>query len=229
MKFKVLSQEELLLNYLVQQIDSSENFAKDSYSLNIDFGLSELTRLYMRKIAQETEYIYEREWDLLSQAIKTTETRIKEKMRNDMTPFKFEKYFKNIRDKLKYVAQEIKELQANLLRSKREERVGQRRKLNEVSRIPIEITELGLSGFTNGLLAQPIFFIFQEYEMNLQNTNFIVEGDWFPFEVKIEDFIFTIDDDGTIFVSVENLPKRLVEQAKDMLQILANQLYTQKN
>jgi len=228
MKFKFLSQEELLLNYLVQQIDSRENFVKESYSLNIDLGLFELTRLYMRKIAQETEYIYEREWDLLPRSIKTTETQIKERLRNDMTSFKFEKYFKNISEKLKYVAQEIKELQANLLRSKLEERVGQRRRLNEASRVPIEITELGLSGFTNGLLAQPIFCLSQEYEMNLQNTNFIVEGEWFPFEVKIEDFIFTVDDDGTIFVSVENLPNRLVEKAKDMLHMLANQLYTQK-
>ncbi len=100
-----------------------------------------------------------------------------------------------------------------------------RHRLSESSRIPIEITELGLSGFIEGLLAKAFLNNSEGYNINLENLEYRVEGEWFPFEVMIEDFVFTIDDDGTIFVSVENLPQRLVLKAKEMLQVIANQLY----
>lgn len=226
MKFRVLSQEELLLKYLREQIEDRENHEKDSYSSNIDFGLSELVRFYIRKIAQETEYFNEREETLLAQAMKIADNRLREDLRNNEIRFNLNNYFKNISEKLKYVAQEVEGLRENLLRSKREQRVGRRQRLIEASRIPIEITEMGLSGFIDGLLAKPILNSSEGYDIDLENLEYPVEGDWFPFEVKIEDFVFTIDDDGTIFVSVENLPPRLVSQAKEILQVLANQLYT---
>lgn len=225
MKVRVLSQEKLLLKYLFEQIDNRENHKQEGYSSNIDFGLSELVRFYIRKIAQETEYMHEREGDLLHQAMKTAENRLTEELRNKEIPFDFNKYFRNIVEKLKYIAQEVEGLRYNLVRAKGEQRVKRRQRLIEASKIPIEITEMGLSGFVDGLLAKPILDILEGYEVNLGNLQYSVEGDWFPFEVIIEDFVFTIDDDGTIFVSVENLPPRLVLQAKEMLQVLANQLY----
>jgi len=222
--FKVLSQEELLIKYLIEQINKEENLEKDGYSNNIDFGLSELVRFYIRKIAQDTEYIYEQEVNLLSQSMRMTEYKLKEKLGNTRR-FNFNKYFRNIEPKLRYVAQEVKELRLNLIRSQREERVAIRRRVSESSRIPIEITELGLSGFIDGLLAKAFLNDSEGYNINLENLGYPVEGEWFAFEVMIEDSVFTIDDDGTIFVSVENLPQRLVLRAKEMLQVIANQLY----
>ena len=222
--FKVLSQEELLIKYLIEQINKEENLEKDRYSNNIDFGLSELVRFYIRKIAQDTKYVYEQEVNLLSQAMRMTEYKLKEKLGNT-SKFNFNKYFRNIEPKLRYVAQEVKELRLNLIRSQREQRVAIRHRLSESSRIPIEITELGLSGFIDGLLDKAFLNNSEGYNINLENLECPVEGEWFPFEVMIEDFVFTIDDDGTIFVSVENLPQRLVLRAKEMLQVIANHLY----
>jgi hypothetical protein len=75
-----------------------------------------------------------------------------------------------------------------------------------------------------GLLVQPTG---DDFEINLEGLpeGGTVRGDWYPYEVQYEDILFIVDDDGSIFVTVENFPERLVVRVREQLHELARRIY----
>jgi hypothetical protein len=55
---------------------------------------------------------------------------------------------------------------------------------------------------------------------------FPTQGEWFPFEVSLDNFLFVVDDDGAIFISTENFPKEVLDRARTILHKLAEMLYS---
>jgi hypothetical protein len=90
--------------------------------------------------------------------------------------------------------------------------------------VPVEVIEVGTRDRIEGLLACPIPEVHELDLEGLQQSH-AVEGEWFPFEVCLSELQFVLDDDGTIFVAVDNFPDRLVQEAKAGLIELASQLY----
>ena len=54
-----------------------------------------------------------------------------------------------------------------------------------------------------------------------------VEGEWFPLQVTVEELPLVIDDDGCIYIRIQNFPTILLEQAKQAIVCLAGQIYRQ--
>src|SRR5262249_5476701 len=87
-----------------------------------------------------------------------------------------------------------------------------------------EVHEIGLRGLTEGLLVQPTG---DDFEIDLDSLpeGCTVRGDWYPYEVQYEDILFVLDDDGIIFVSVENFPERQIARVREHLHQLARRIY----
>jgi hypothetical protein len=64
-----------------------------------------------------------------------------------------------------------------------------------------------------------------DVELLLGQQRWQIEGEWFPYEVHADEFVFVIDDDGSIFVSTANLPGELREKASRMIRQIADALY----
>ena len=78
-----------------------------------------------------------------------------------------------------------------------------------------------------GLLTQPLFKDFN-IDLNRIKGRFEVKGDWFPFEIKIGEFVFALDDDGSIFTSTENFPEPVFKDAYEHLHKIAHTTYIQR-
>ena len=63
-------------------------------------------------------------------------------------------------------------------------------------------------------------------DLDALSARFPLEGEWFPYEVTVEDMVFVVDDDGTVFVSTENFPREVRERARAMLEEIAALLYS---
>jgi hypothetical protein len=223
MTLQVIPQKEFIITSLVEFIHEAACQEEKSYSTSIEFGLSELARVNMRKIVQDSEQGYQPA-EILSLSLELTKSQIVQKLQQVEIQFNFDKYVKNVQENLKFPAKEISKLSNKLAQSIANERIGDRVKIPSITLIPLEVTEIGLRDSIEGLLVTPLF---ENFAVNLDGIRNVyeVEGDWFPFKITVEELVFILDDDGTIFVFTENLPSRMVSEAKESIQILANQLY----
>lgn len=103
--------------------------------------------------------------------------------------------------------------------------------ISEKSRIEFSILEIGFNNFLEGLLVNPLINELQEYSIDLVNIPqgfYLMENIFnaFPFEISYESsFIYILDDDGTIFLFVENFPPESLIKAGQLLVDLAISLY----
>ncbi|MBD2123408.1 hypothetical protein [Trichocoleus sp. FACHB-262] len=224
MRFKLLSQEEFILQNVVDLIQSSVVRGSQTYSSAVEFGLTELVKEQMRRIAQENNT--QRLGDALELAILDVRQKVDGRLTERHLRFDLRPHIREIETALKYPGKEVTELRGKLARSRGTNRIGERKRIASAAQAPFEITEVGLQNSIEALIAAPVG---QVYELNLEEVrrSYEVEGEWFPFQVIVEEFEFVIDDDGTVFISTENFPEKLVIEAREMLVPLVKLLYLQ--
>jgi len=223
MKIIVTSQEKYIIKNIIEMINNlRERSESGTYSSAIEFAISELVRDAMRINAESVGW--EEQDDLLDIALELTQRKLNNELEESGIHFKTDKYFNNVEKKLDFPARELTELGAQLVESKQKSRLGLKESLQSEGKVPFEIIELGLSNAIDTLLTKPLA---ETCEIDTERIKgrYEIEGDWFPFQIIIDDLTFVIDDDGTIFVSVENLPSELVSRARKGLQQLARLLY----
>ncbi|MBD2098477.1 hypothetical protein H6F90_25740 [Trichocoleus sp. FACHB-591] len=222
MRFKLLSQEEFILQNVVDLIQSSVVRESQTCSSAVEFGLTELVKEQMRRIAQENNT--QRWGDALELAILDVRQKVEGRLAERHIRFDLKPHLGGIETALKYPGKEITYLQDRLAQSRRTNRIGKRNRIAEAAQTPFEITEVGLQNSIEALIAAPVGKV---YELNLEEVrrSYEVEGEWFPFQVAVEEFEFVVDDDGTVFISTENFPEKLVLEAREMLVGLAKRLY----
>lgn len=222
MRFKLLSQEEFILQNVVDLIQSSVERGSQICSSAVEFGLTELVKEQMRRIAQENDT--QRLGDALTLATLDVHKKVEGRLAERNIRFALRPHLSEIETALKYPGKEVAHLKDRLAQARRTHRIGERKRIAEAAQAPFEITEVGLQNSIEALIASPLG---QEYEVNLEEVrrSYEVEGEWFPFQVTVEELEFVIDDDGTVFISTENFPEKLVMEAKEMLVGLAKHLY----
>jgi len=97
----------------------------------------------------------------------------------------------------------------------------------ESAKGPFTIVPIGLESFLTGLLASPDEET--ELEWNLQALEEIgcdFADESFPIEVTFESHIFVVDDDGSVYVSIDGLLENAVSEVEDKLDQFANALYS---
>jgi len=119
----------------------------------------------------------------------------------------------------------MQELGEKLTESRSLQKLGAKEELAADPTRRFDIYPLGLREAIYGLLAKPT----GDYEWDIdglrEQEDWQLQGDWFPYELIVDEFIFVIDDDGSIFVSTANLPRELREKAGGLLQRVIRRLY----
>ncbi len=88
----------------------------------------------------------------------------------------------------------------------------------------VRVTELGLRGHVEGLLVTPLA---EEAEIDLDRLriSYHVEGDWFPFDIRLEGHIAVLDDDGSLFLPTKGFSEQMTSHAREELIKLASLVY----
>jgi hypothetical protein len=223
MRFKVLSQEEFVLQNVVAIARCLMQRDVEQHSSGLEVSLVELVRERMRILSRESKG--DQEANLLEAAIAIVQEKVQGRLQEQGMGFNFDSYLASVRRTLKFPAREIAELGERLKQSREMQRLGERRRLTSQSQVPFEVAEVGLRGAIQGLFAFPLTEVCV-VDVEQVQPPYQVKGEWFPLLVTAEPLEFVVDDDGSIFVATENLPERLMELAGEELVELANQLYT---
>ena len=96
------------------------------------------------------------------------------------------------------------------------------------------ISKVGFDDFIEGLFIYPSIEDSDEFLIDFTNlpSQFRLRDSSnsnFPFEFIKEEFVFILDEDGTIFVFVENLPQEIIDKAGRLLIDIAIGLYGYKS
>lgn len=92
----------------------------------------------------------------------------------------------------------------------------------------LELIKIGFDNYIEGLLIYPQLEDLEEFTIKTDNLleGFEVgESTAFPVEIRQENFLYILDDDGSIFVNVENLTDESFKQAGTCLIRLGMALY----
>jgi hypothetical protein len=224
MKKRTTSTSRLILDNIVSLASelANQGASKDRYSSAIELGLSEMVRECMRRMAQSR--IAPRSGGLLVNALKESFGRVERELRQAEIRISLSQYREQVMNTLKPVAAEMEKLGERLTHARQSGKLAAEEVVTTESHTRYEVREIGLRGLTEGLLVQPTG---DDFEINLDGLpeGCTVRGDWYPYEVRYEDILFVLDDDGSIFVSVENFPERLAMRVREQLHELARLIY----
>jgi hypothetical protein len=224
MKRRTTSTSRLILDNVVALASEQTKRGAGShkYSSAIELGLSEMVRECMRKMAQSR--IPPVSGMLLESALEESFGRVKGELQRAKIHLPLDQYRGQIKKMLKPVAGEMEKLTERLAHARQTGKLADEEVVATGAHTPYEVRPIGLRGLTEGLLVQPIG---DDIEIDLDSLpeGCTVRGDWYPFEVQYEDILFVLDDDGSIFVSVENFPEREAVRVRDQLHELARRIY----
>lgn len=219
LKFEVISDHEFVLNTVDQMLEERDGNYSNQFDSTIDYAIVELTKIKLRDLAQLGDRRFKENKDALNIASNA----VQEEIQKRNPQFVINKNYRKSLHSLSYPALEIMELTNELSRSREIERIGNRISLPNSNNI-YEIVQIGLSGSIEGLLAKPVSECVLIDLDNFKEQHYDINGEWFPFEIMVEDFIFILDDDATIYISTDNFPERLLSEAKKNLMDLVTAL-----
>lgn len=218
--------ERLLANIFGLCRASSEQKQLRGGSTTLEASIVELVRETMREIARNEPENSGKE-DLLSSAIAETENAILQELGGSGIKCNLSPFFQVAKKELKQTAIELSDLSKRLFESRRDKRVKEQ--LIDLSDLEksFSIHQIGLEGFPTGLLARPADHQTLELDFNALRTRIPCEiaGEAFPIEVMCKRYVFVVDDDGAVFVSVDGLPVDEVHDVEELLQHIAQALY----
>lgn len=198
---------------------------QEQYSNAVEYALIEMIRLRMRRLALDRKSRFQR-GELLSAALDSVRATVTDAMQRRQLKLDLTLYLKQAKKQLKSAAKELETLSSSLQQSRQEGKIAPREEHIVDSGRAYEIRKLGLSGNEDGLLVLPRE---QSTEIDIDKLrsreDCFVSGEWFPYEIQAGGFVFVIDDDGSIFVSIENLPERVVGEAHSLITQIADTLY----
>ena len=222
--YRVSSEADFILTNIIESIHQRKPEKNSDYSSTLELSLTELIRNIMRSMAQENIQRRSHRTQLLQEAINLADTWIKEKLESKVS-FHLSKYSENIKNNLRFTSQEMEGLTTRLIDSRERSRVGDRYQQKSKKGIRFEFIDIGLRDMLEGILVRPIN---TSIGINIESakSKYDIEGTWFPFKITAQRYTFVVDDDGTIFVSTDNLPPDLVYEVKEILHQVASDLYT---
>jgi hypothetical protein len=227
MMFEYIPQDRFIVNSLVRMIATADDeaLAAKSYSTAIGCGVDEFVKHNMRLLSQQQLGISEWE-DLLDEAVRHSADQLRRELDSHHLTFDFQPYFRHTRESLEEAAKEMTGLSQRLIESRERKRLREKTPaITADTRRRYDVSELGLLESIEGLLATPTPNVATLGIDKIKQT-YRTEGEWFPFEVKVDNLLFVIDDDGTVFISTENFPDELIDRARVVLHQLAELLYS---
>jgi hypothetical protein len=223
MNVAVLSPKEFILQSLVTYIQAG-GVQQGHRSFLLEDGLTELVRILMRELAADVSH--RSRLSLLDQAIGEVQQQMWEYIFSPaFSSIDFEDYFVSIRHRLKAPAKEMADLQTSLRVAKQREQIVEREDITEAVEVPFQIAVMGLRETLEGFIVTPLAEHPCFLNLNAVRDTYAVQEEYYPLQIEIDELVFVVDDDGTIFISTENFPGTLIHQARESLEMLARQIY----
>jgi hypothetical protein len=227
-KVSITSSRERVLNSVVGLCRAAQQAGKEVInSTTLETSIIELVRDSMREIAA-AEHMRRGTGELLLFAINKTEVDIRTRLKSQDITCDIASILEVAQRDLKHTAGELEQLSASLSDAKRTERV--KLPISDASNQmqPYTIHQIGLEGSPTGLLAQPASntSVVLDFDAVQSALRCEIDGEQFPVEVTCEEHIFVVDDDGSVFVSVDGLPPSTVERIGTLLHKIATVLYS---
>jgi hypothetical protein len=198
--------------------------AQETYSSAVGSGVDEIMRYNLRQLSQEGSR-FGRWEELLRHASERSEDQLNRALQARGITFDLSPYLSHASKSLAPAARELFILNRKLSESKLKMRIPDKVPVAAPhTRLLFTVTPLGLLGSVEGLLASPSPEV-KSLQIERLRDEYSTSGEWFPFEVSVENLLFVIDDDGSIFVSTENYPPEMLDRAKTILHELARFLY----
>ena len=221
---QIVSQKAFITQYLAAYLQEQDPSTLQADSIVGD-SLTELIRLQMREIASDSSNHWFWGNSILEKAVQQTLLDVESHF-PDVSRANLDQHLERARETLKFVAKEITDLQEKLQSAREREQILDRRRFTDDVEVPFEIISVGTRQSLEGLIVTPIGE--QECYLRLENpdNSWRISGEWFPFELAIGELTFIVDDEGTIFISTDNLPKTLISQIRETLYQIAQRLYT---
>lgn len=221
MSTRILSQEQFILSCVEEYVGCLLEQEEKKYSWRIEFGIGELVRVQMRQLAQVRA---EHEAIMLERSIEITQEKLNGWFTGREFSFDFTPYFGSVRKELRFAAKEIGELSKQLSLSRRSERVAHRESITYGVTVPLEIVQVGLQNAIESILAVPLA---EEFDLDLEGVRevYLVQGQWYPYQITIESLSLLLDDDGTVLMPTLGLSNTMIEQARNTLLTLVTRLY----
>jgi hypothetical protein len=220
-------QEQFILNSVVRLVAdlAEKGRLRVPYNSAVGSGVDEVVRHNLRQMSQER--LGFRRWEeLLDAAVERSEGQLRRGLSENQLSFDLSPYLGHARDSLETASRELFVLNKKLIESKTRKRIAEKSTATtHDARHTFDVSELGLLGSVEGLLATPTKDV-KALNIERVRETYPTQGEWFPFEVSVGDLLFVIDDDGVIFVSTENFPSEMLERAKLILHQVAGALYS---
>lgn len=132
-------------------------------------------------------------------------------------------YWQRVRETLKQPALQLETLQARLINPLRTEPPPERQHVEVDVPVPFELLHLPE---LEGLVAVPIqaecYLALERVEAQ---EGWVLRGEYFPFELQVEELLFVVTAAGEVIVLIQNFPHSLVRQAWETLRTVAQTLY----
>lgn len=224
MTIYIYSQKEAIRKYVHRYLSS------DLESTEVDIvvrdSLSELVRLHMREVAVnqvEKALLWD---DLIEQAVSLARTELSNigGSRSSSRLRTLNSCLPPIKKELESIAKEIAKLQ--------NARVRVNDPFDEKPQLAVDsvdASQVALLGSPDNIRG---FFIplpnstdAAGLDLEAVHSFATVRGEWFPFEIEIWETTVVLDDDGSLYVSTENLPSNLVKTSYESIQRIAEAIY----
>ena len=250
--FKIFTQIKVLV-YQICRPERLDTLSKEEINADVEMEISEIIKIYMREISKKAERAFSDSHQLINEAITKAKEIFQHRLVEIESQKKLaylDKYLETAKknltrkpsksNKLSFAKSLVETAEKELLFTQMEIEL-RTPKENDLFQILINILKKcsnkkpelklikpGFDNYIEGLLIYPLLDELTEYRINF---TYLDEGFYtkkiynFPVEIYYEEFTFIADDDGSIFVSVENLPSESFLQAGQLLIKLAMQLY----
>ncbi|OUC11909.1 MAG: hypothetical protein B0A82_24685 [Alkalinema sp. CACIAM 70d] len=228
----IIPQKNFILAYVKEHLAHRDDISDTAIIADsiINDCLIELVKIQMRDIAGDTERLWplRTSINILDEAINDVGTCLAEEKiwLGQLMSY----YEEPICAQLKYIAKEMETLYEKLQNSRQNGDILERQftfqdlDCNNLE-VPFELISIGSPDNLDGLVVKPL--IQSEFRINIDLVADIalIQGQWFPYDLIIQELVFVIDDDGTLFISTENFPETLLKTAYQTIQQLAMSLY----
>lgn len=210
MNLAIYSQEQVISDFVQTHLMPETNTSKLS-SLILRDSLSDFVRLLMRQAARSTTGMDFQGAALLETSIEKALAHLSQSIGTDNIHV-LGHYFPLIRERLKYTAQEMAKLRTEHQKLSENFATKTESRSEVPSSTTFSMTTLRSVDEAQGFWALPVpSDQIIQLDLNYLQSIGQVKGDWFPFEVSVDELNFVIDDDGSVYIPTGHLPEQLVE------------------
>lgn len=138
-------------------------------------------------------------------------------------------YWQRVRETLKYPASQLEALQARLLTTQWQEGgskcpLVEYLPIEEDPEVPLELLHLPELERVVAVPLQAQCYL--DLERVQAQEGWVVSGEYYPFEIHVEDLTFVVSSAGEVVLPIQNFPDSLVRQVLEKLRWVAQTLYT---